>query len=382
MSRARVLTVVGARPQFVKAAPVSAALAARGLDEILVHTGQHFDDNMSRVFFEEMGIPRPAHDLGLGGGTHGAMTGRMTEAVEALILAERPDAVLVYGDTNSTLAGALAAVKLHVPVAHVEAGLRSFNRRMPEELNRVLTDHAANILFCPTQTAVDNLAAEGIADRGPGDPQARPFDRPVRVLLTGDVMYDAVLRFSGQVRAEGRGERLRRELGLTGDYALCTVHRAENTDDPARLAAIFAALAGLAADLPVVVPLHPRTRGRLAAQGVAAGAPGLRLVEPVGFLDMMALLLGCRLVLTDSGGLQKEACFLQKPCVTMRDETEWVETVQQGWNVLAGADRERILTAARAACGDADASARPPLQGYGAGDAAGRIAGTLCDYLL
>lgn len=380
--KTRILTVVGARPQFVKAAPVSAALAAQGLDEILVHTGQHFDDNMSRIFFEEMGIPRPAHDLGLGGGTHGAMTGRMTEALEALILAERPDAVLVYGDTNSTLAGALAAVKLHVPVAHVEAGLRSFNRRMPEEVNRVLTDHAANILFCPTQTAVDNLAAEGVVDGGPGrDPAARPFDRPVRVLLTGDVMYDAVLRFSAQVREEGRIDRLRRELGLSGDFALCTVHRAENTDDPARLSAIFAALSDLSAELPVVVPLHPRTRAKLVAQGISAAAPGLLLVEPVGFLDMMALLSGCGAVLTDSGGLQKEACFLGKPCVTMRDETEWVETVEQGWNVLAGADRERILLAARAACGRSAEPARAPLQGYGEGDAAARICASIAAYL-
>ncbi len=377
----RVVTVVGARPQFVKAAPVSDALARRGVHEILVHTGQHFDANMSQIFFEEMGVPRPAHNLGLGGGTHGVMTGRMVEALEAICLAEQPDMVLVYGDTNSTLAGSLAAVKQHIPVAHVEAGLRSFNRRMPEEINRVLTDHSSHMLFCPTQTAVDNLAAEGVVDRGPGDPAVRPFDRPVRVLLTGDVMYDAVLRFSGQVGEEGRGESLRRALGLSGDYALCTVHRAENTDDPVRLEAIFDALAELARELPVVVPLHPRTRGKLAGRDLGAKAPGLRLIEPVGFLDMMALLSGCSLVLTDSGGLQKEACFLEKPCVTMRDETEWVETVQQGWNVLAGADRARILDAARRIAGEGVAASRARLTGYGKGDAAEVIAAELDAFL-
>lgn len=336
---------------------------------------------MSRIFFTEMGIPRPAHDLGLGGGSHGAMTGRMLEGIEAILLAELPDAVLVYGDTNSTLAGTLAAVKLHVPVAHVEAGLRSFNRRMPEEHNRVLADHASHLLFCPTRTAVENLAREGIADQGPGDPAAAPFDRPRRVFCSGDVMYDAVLRFLAQARAEGRTERLRRALGLRGDYALCTVHRAENTDDPSRLAAILDGLGRLARDLPVVCPLHPRTRGRLAAAGIdAAGAqalPGVRFVEPVGYLDMLALLDGCRVALTDSGGLQKEAAFVGRPCVTLRDETEWVETVEQGWNTLAGADAARIAAAALRT-GDS----RPaPLTGYGDGDAAGRITGQLADWL-
>lgn len=378
---ARILTVVGARPQFVKAAPVSAALARLGLGEILVHTGQHFDDNMSRVFFEEMGIPRPAHNLGLGGGGHGAMTGRMLEALENVVEEVRPDAVLVYGDTNSTLAGALAAVKLHVPVAHVESGLRSYNRRMPEEINRVLTDQASNILFCPSETAVRNLAAEGLRDGGATKTDRLPFDRSRRVFHTGDVMYDAVLHFSARVRQDGRPAKLRETLSLTDGYTLATVHRAENTDNPARLTAIFQALAALAADAPVVLPLHPRTRIRLAATPEAAeaisNAPGLRCIDPVGFLDMMALLAGCRLVLTDSGGVQKEACFLQKPCLTLRDETEWVETVAAGWNALAGADATRILELAD----QAGRMTPAPLTCYGHGDAADAIAARLRDYL-
>lgn len=359
---------------------MSYALKKHGLQEVILHTGQHFDVNMSHIFFEELGIPKPAYNLGVAGGTHGMMTGQMLERIEAVIQQERPDAVLVYGDTNSTLAGALAAVKLHIPVAHVEAGLRSHNRRMPEEHNRVLTDHISQLLFCPTQTAIDNLAVEGILDQGheTDDFTRSSFDRPRRVFFVGDVMFDVVLHFSTCVREEGRGEMLCRKFGDLKEYALCTLHRAENTDDLGRLRAIFDALVRLAAVIPVICPLHPRTRGKIDAANIDTKASGLILVDPVGYLDMMALLDGCRVVLTDSGGLQKEAAFLGRPCVTMRDETEWVETVQQGWNVVVGADADRIVAAAL--------SASPvglvPLSGFGNGSAARKVAGALGNWLM
>jgi UDP-GlcNAc3NAcA epimerase len=317
----RIVTIVGARPQFVKVAAVSRQLRKEaGVREVLVHTGQHFDANMSDVFFADLDIPPPDHHLGVAGGGHGAQTGRMLEAVERVLLDEAPDVVLVYGDTNSTLAGALAAVKLHIPVAHVEAGLRSFNRRMPEEINRVLTDHAADLLLAPTAAAVANLRAEGIADG--------------RVHLVGDVMYDAALAFGE--RAE-RESRILATLGVEpGGYVLATVHRAENTDDPARLSAVFDGLAAVAEQVPVVLPLHPRTAGALERlDGRAAASPRLRLIEPLGYLDMLMLEKNAGLVATDSGGVQKEAYFYGVPCVTLRDETEWVELVEAGWNRLA-----------------------------------------------
>ncbi|HWK88604.1 MAG TPA: UDP-N-acetylglucosamine 2-epimerase (non-hydrolyzing), partial [Longimicrobium sp.] len=341
----KVLTVVGARPQFIKAAAVSRELRGRpGVREVLVHTGQHHDANMSDVFFAELGIPAPDHHLGVAGGLHGAMTGRMLERVEQVIADERPEWVLVYGDTNSTLAGALAAAKLHVPVAHVEAGLRSFNRRMPEEVNRVLTDHAADLLLAPTETAVRNLAAEGI--------------NGARVRLSGDVMFDAALHY-GQAAEDASG--ILRALGLEpGGYVLATVHRAENTDDPARLAAVLGGLARVAERLPVVLPLHPRTRGAAAAVPAAAEALGrLRVIDPVGYLDMVMLEKHAAVVATDSGGVQKEAFFYRVPCVTLRDETEWVETVEAGWNRLAGADTDKIVAMATAT----PPTERPPLYG-------------------
>jgi UDP-GlcNAc3NAcA epimerase len=312
----RILTVVGARPQFIKAAAVSRAIRETdGLEEVMVHTGQHFDADMSDVFFDELDIPAPAHRLDIHGGGHGEMTGRMMAALEPVVMAEKPDWVMVYGDTNSTLAGALVAAKLHVPVAHVEAGLRSFNRRMPEEINRVLTDHVAALQFCPTATAVENLAAEGIR---------------TGVHHVGDVMYDATLFAVRQ--AEGRS-RIRSELGLeTGSYAVATVHRAENTDDPRRLGAVIAFLREQAATHRVVLPLHPRTRH--AAQRMGVSLDGLTVIGPVGYLDMARLLAGAAAVFTDSGGLQKEAYFHRVPCTTLRDETEWTETVDHGWNRL------------------------------------------------
>ena len=365
----KVLTVVGARPQFVKAAVVSRALASLvnsrsdsgAIEELIVHTGQHFDDNMSQIFFEELGIPRPAHFLGIGGGTHGAMTGRMLEAIEHRLLEEKPEWVLVYGDTNSTLAGALAAVKLHIPVAHVEAGLRSHNRRMPEEINRVMTDHAADLLFAPTAAAHDNLVREGIAED--------------KIRVVGDVMYDAALHHGIQAQqASSVVEKLELE---DGGFILATIHRAENTDDPQRLAAIIDALQRVAEEIPIVLPVHPRTRNACRQQGIALDSGGLRLVDPLGYLDMLRLERGARLVVTDSGGVQKEAFFQGVPCVTLRDETEWVELVDLGWNHIVPPTRaETIVRGIRAALQAGPGRAAHP---YGEGDAGKEIVKALLD---
>lgn len=320
-----ILTVVGARPQFVKAAALGRHLRARH-SEYLVHTGQHYDDAMSEAFFRDLDIPRPDVNLGMGGGSHGAQTGAMLAGIEAIVVSRRPDAVLVYGDTNSTLAGALAAAKLQVPVVHVEAGLRSWNRAMPEEINRVLTDHVADILLCPSETAVANLRGEGVT-RG--------------VHLVGDVMAEALA-----YACERAGSAP--PPGVDGDapYYLATVHRAENTDDPARLARVLAALGAL--DRPVIFPVHPRTRLAIKAAGLEL-PPAVRPIDPVGYLDMARLERGARAILTDSGGVQKEAYWLGVPCVTLREETEWVETVAAGWNVLAGTDTARIVAAVASA---------------------------------
>jgi UDP-GlcNAc3NAcA epimerase len=315
VTKLRILSIVGARPQFVKAAAMSRAIAARDdLDEVLLHTGQHFDAGMSQIFFEELGIGKPRINLGIHGGGHGEMTGRMLTAIEEVILAERPDVVLVPGDTNSTLAGALAAAKLDVPVAHLEAGLRSFNRRMPEEINRVLTDHVSTLLFCPTETAVGNLRREGITD-GVHD--------------IGDVMYDATLFAAAQARCSDVLERL--EL-IGRPYAVATVHRAENTGDRETLSEVIGYLQERAREYALVMPLHPRTRQRIAQWQLDTS--GLLMCDPLGYLDMHRLLQSALAVYTDSGGLQKEAYFHRVPCVTLRNETEWVETVVAGWNRL------------------------------------------------
>lgn len=316
MTGMRVLTVVGARPQFIKAAAVSRVfLAIEGVTEVMVHTGQHFDPEMSDIFFDELAIPSPIHHLAINSGGHGDMTGRMLMALEPILLNERPNWVLVYGDTNSTLAAALAAAKLHIPVAHVEAGLRSFNRRMPEEINRVLTDHISTLLLCPTQTAIANLANEGIRQG---------------VHWTGDVMYDATLHSTRHARL--RSTVLDR-LGLTANnFSVATVHRAENTDDPVQLGRILDWLKTRAREMPVVLPIHPRTKQVVIRAGLDL-AP-LITCPPVGYLDMVRLLDSAVTVFTDSGGLQKEAYFHRKPCVTLRTETEWVETVACGWNRL------------------------------------------------
>jgi UDP-GlcNAc3NAcA epimerase len=327
----KVITVVGARPQFIKAAAVSRAIGAEyggAIEERIVHTGQHFDDNMSQVFFDDLEIPRPHYHLAISGGAHGAMTGRMLEAIEGVLLTERPDWVLIYGDTNSTLAGALSAAKLHIRVAHVEAGLRSFNMRMPEEVNRVISDRLSTLLFCPTQTAVGNLNAEGIT-RG--------------IHNVGDVMFDVALYY--RERACKQSNVLQSLHLQPKRFALATCHRAENTDDPARLAEILAGLAQIAQDMPVVLPLHPRTRKLVQTYGLQDYLSAITVCEPLPFFDMVALEQAAKVILTDSGGVQKEAFFYGVPCITLRDETEWVETVQLGWNQLVGASQQAIVQA-------------------------------------
>jgi UDP-GlcNAc3NAcA epimerase len=327
----KVATIIGARPQFIKAAVVSRAFREHRPDvrESIVHTGQHFDANMSDVFFDELDIPRPDHHLGIGGGTHGQNTGRMVEAIETVLLQERPDWLLVYGDTDSTLAGALAAAKLHIPVAHVEAGLRSFNRAMPEEINRVLTDHVSTKLFAPTATAVKNLTVEGITGS--------------KVLNVGDVMYDAALYYGKMAE---RTSRILERLGLTGtDYVLATLHRQENVDERARLANILQGFGTSAR--PVVMPLHPRTRKRLKEFGLAL-PDIIRAIEPVGYLDMVMLEKNATIIATDSGGVQKEAYFYRVSCITLRDETEWVELLDAGVNMLVS-DNVRKIEGALAA---------------------------------
>ncbi|MGE0607238.1 MAG: non-hydrolyzing UDP-N-acetylglucosamine 2-epimerase [Pirellulales bacterium] len=353
----KVLTVVGARPQFIKAAAVSREIARRDdTQEILVHTGQHYDANMSQIFFDELGIPSPDINLSVGSGPHGEMTGKMLAAIERVLLDVRPDWVLVYGDTNSTLAGALAAAKQHFPVAHVEAGLRSFNRRMPEEINRVLTDHAADLLLAPTEIAVGHLRDEGIP--------------PGRIRWVGDVMFDVALHYGP--RAD-QSDILKTLQVQPRKYILASIHRAENTDDEQRMRAIFAAFGRISAEVPVVLPLHPRTRGTLERLGLLAEAQrSLKIIEPVGYLDMLALERSARLIATDSGGVQKEAFFCGVPCLTLREETEWQELVDLGVNRLVTPLTEaRLEQMLRAALAAPALPGTPPL--YGDGHAAAAI---------
>ena len=358
----RILTVVGARPQFIKAAAVSRVLRAElELDEVLVHTGQHYDDNMSEIFFDELELPRPNYNLNVGSGSHGVQTGKMLIEIEIVLQKENPDLVLVYGDTNSTLAGALAAAKMNIPVAHVEAGLRSFNRKMPEEVNRILVDHCSTLLFAPTQVAVENLAREGIPS--------------MKVERVGDVMYDAVLFYGERAIAKST---IIRDLGLSpGNYILSTIHRAENTDNPDRLEAILEGLCRVNRNLPVVLPIHPRTRACL-QEGSRFNRhhDRIRMIEPVGYFDMIALEKNAALIATDSGGIQKEAFFFHVPCVTFRDETEWVELVDLGWN--------RIVPPLNAELVHAGVTSSLNLRGregtpYGVGDAARKIVSKLLD---
>ena len=353
----KILTILGARPQFIKASVVSKALTLSGsFKEIVVHTGQHYDDNMSRLFFEELKLKKPKYNLGINGGRHGEMTGRMIIEIEKVLLKEKPSIVLVYGDTNSTLAGAMAAVKLHIEVAHVEAGLRSFNLRMPEEINRILTDRISSWLFTPTDTATKHLRAEGFDEKS--------------IIPVGDVMYDVALHHGKKVNAN---ERVLRRLGLSSkSYVLVTVHRAENTDDRQRLGVIVDALERVAKSLPVVWPLHPRTRQALEQCGrLHSTGEQIHLINPVGYLDMVQLEKYAALVATDSGGVQKEAFFHRVPCVTLRDETEWVELVEEGWNRLVPPRNSGEMAAAiSAAIGISGAQMTP----YGDGNAANKIA--------
>ena len=313
----KIITIIGARPQFIKAASVSLAFRQHRPDvtETLLHTGQHYDRNMSDIFFNELEIPTPKYNLGVGGGTHGQNTGRMIEKIEQVLMEEKPDWLLVYGDTDSTLAGALAASKLHIPVAHVEAGLRSFNRKMPEEINRIVTDHVSNLLFTPTQLATDNLAREGVAHS--------------KIHLIGDVMYDAALYFGK--KADRESIILKTISVKSKDYILATIHRAENTDDPIRLAEVLTSLAQ--SPLRVVWPMHPRARQRIQEFGLSL-PQNIIVIEPVGYLDMVMLERHSKLIATDSGGVQKEAFFHRVPCLTLRTETEWVELVDKGVNRL------------------------------------------------
>lgn len=323
----KIVTIVGARPQFIKASAFSRAVKRYGgVEEVIVHTGQHFDKNMSDIFFEEMEIPTPKYNLEIHSLSHGAMTGRMIEEIEKVLVLEKPDVLLVYGDTNSTLAGALAAKKMHIKVAHVEAGLRSFNMRMPEEVNRILTDRISDYLFCPTDTAVKNLKNEGYANI------------PCDVVRTGDVMYDAALFYAKKAEVSST---VLSDLGVAkNEYILATIHRQENTDDENNLKNIVAALNEINARVRVVIPLHPRTRKILEQQSIT---PEFTIIDPVGYIDMVQLTANAKLVMTDSGGLQKEAFFFQKNCVTMREQTEWIELVENGFNVTTGAVKEKIL---------------------------------------
>lgn len=354
----KILTVVGARPQFIKASMFSKAIKSNSkMEEIIVHTGQHYDDNMSTVFFKQLNLPKADYYLGVGSGSHGKQTAKMLVELENVMLSVKPDIVLVYGDTNSTLAGSLVASKLHIPIAHVESGLRSFNKKMPEEINRTVTDHLSDWLFCPSQAAVENLTKEGIV-KG--------------VYLSGDIMYDSVLHFKPLALQQST---ILQELSLTkSNYYLATVHRAENTDHPERLKSIFEALQQL--KMNVVLPLHPRTKSKINQFKLTdlISSPHIKIVEPLNYFDMLSLSSQANLILTDSGGLQKEAYMLKIPCITLRDETEWIETVQSGWNHLVGANTQQIINTLNKI---QIPNQSPPL--FGDGKTAQRISETLLE---
>jgi len=351
----KIVTILGARPQFIKAGSVSREIVKHeNIEEVIVHTGQHYDANMSDIFFDEMKIPKPNYFLGIGGKSHGAMTGQMIEKIEEVLLKEKPDWVMVYGDTNSTLAGAIVASKLHIKLAHIEAGLRSFNMKMPEEVNRILTDRVSQILFCPTTTAIKNLQDEGFEN----------FD--ISIVNAGDVMQDGAIFYKSLAKKP--------KCETSKDYILCTIHRAENTDDVSRLKGIFDALNTIAKEKQIILPLHPRTKKILLELSVDISK--LTIIDPVGYLEMVWLIDNCALIMTDSGGLQKEAYFFEKQCITLRDETEWVELVENGFNTLVGADKEKILTAFKGT----NSFRAKELNLYGEGKASSKIIKSLIEY--
>jgi UDP-GlcNAc3NAcA epimerase len=354
----KVLTVLGARPQFIKAGSVSRILSKNNeITEIIVHTGQHYDANMSDVFFDEMKIAKPDYFLGVGGKSHGAMTGQMIEKIEEILVKEKPDWVLLYGDTNSTLAGAIAASKLHIKIAHIEAGLRSFNMRMPEEVNRILTDKVSTILFCPTEAAINNLNNEGTNNT------------KTRVLLSGDVMQDGAMFYKNLA--------MKPSINLNESFVLCTIHRAENTDDKNRMISIIEALNEVAINQQIILPLHPRTKAILENLTIGLSA-NIQVIEPVGYLNMVWLIMNSEFVVTDSGGLQKEAFFFEKQCITLREETEWVELVDAGVNQLVGADKTKILNAFNHCFTNTSGFFDQSI--YGGGNASVRILDELVNY--
>lgn len=343
----KIVTIIGARPQIIKAAALSRAIREEfqhDIEEVIVHTGQHYDENMSQVFFDELGIPEPDVNLGVGSGSHGVQTARMIEGIEKVLIEEQPDALVIYGDTNSTLAGTVAASKIHVPIVHIESGLRSYKKQMPEEINRILTDHASTLLFTPTKAGLTNLEKEGFRVSEP------PYhiDNP-GVFHCGDIMYDNSLHYAS---VSDERSNILNELELSpGNFVLGTIHRPSNTDDPENLASIFMALGRISLEKQVILPLHPRTTNKIKGEGYEAVRkvldeyPNIRIVPPASFLDIIALEKHCYLTLTDSGGVQKESFFFQRPCIILRDETEWIELVEQGAALLAGSSEERILSA-------------------------------------
>lgn len=358
----KVVTVVGARPQFIKASVVSRVFQLRGIEEVIVHTGQHYDDNMSEIFFRELDIIKPQYNLGVGGTRHGSMTGKMLEKLEETFLIQKPDWVLVYGDTNSTLAASLAAAKLNIKIAHVEAGLRSFNRQMPEEINRVLTDHLSTALFAPTELAIKNLKKEGIVES---------------VINSGDVMFDSALHFESTYRYARKSANIQNLDLDVGDFIVATCHRPENTDNKVKLRNIFLALAKMAKEIRVVMPIHPRTMKCIEREGLLDEVQGsIDLIDPVGYFDMLLLIKKAVLVVTDSGGLQKEAFFLNTPCITLREQTEWLELVESGWNVLlAPKDVEEVYEQFKQSIGTQGVA----CDAYGDGKASEKIIQFLLD---